>query len=150
MNRLCPLLLLFLLSISFCSRQSLGSYAGSSSSIIDPSKVKRISWKPRSRTSSISTFLSPLHLLSEMVVKNLIFLLNFYELQSFCVRRVPHRLGVRPLDLPGKRHCFYQSLQSDSLKRFLGFSSSVLDYENLICACVWVCVCVVGRMVFCY
>lgn len=38
---------LFLLSISSTLHESSSSYAGSASSIINPSKVKQISWKPR-------------------------------------------------------------------------------------------------------
>ncbi|XP_015888332.1 probable prolyl 4-hydroxylase 4 [Ziziphus jujuba] len=47
MTRLFTLLSLILFWISFCFHQSLISNAGSFSSIIDPSKVKQISWKPR-------------------------------------------------------------------------------------------------------
>jgi prolyl 4-hydroxylase len=37
-----PLLLIFKF------HEALGSYAGSTSAIIDPTKVKQVSWKPRS------------------------------------------------------------------------------------------------------
>jgi len=42
-----PLPFLFLLSIALFLRESSGSYAASASSIINPAKVKQISWKPR-------------------------------------------------------------------------------------------------------
>lgn len=43
-----PLPFLFLLSIALFLLESSGSYAASASSIINPAKVKQISWKPRS------------------------------------------------------------------------------------------------------
>ena len=41
------LLFLFTLSISFLLQRASASYAGSASSIVNPAKVKQISWSPR-------------------------------------------------------------------------------------------------------
>ncbi|KAJ7980181.1 Prolyl 4-hydroxylase subunit alpha-like protein [Quillaja saponaria] len=47
MTRVWPLVFLFFVSISLQFRESFSSYAGSASAIINPSKVKQVSWKPR-------------------------------------------------------------------------------------------------------
>ncbi|EXC05706.1 Prolyl 4-hydroxylase subunit alpha-1 [Morus notabilis] len=47
MSKLWVQLFLFLLSISSSFHESSSSYAGSAASIINPSKVKQVSWKPR-------------------------------------------------------------------------------------------------------
>lgn len=86
---------LFLLSISSTFHESSSSYAGSASSIINPSKVKQISWKPRFLSLSLPPFLSlSLRLWREWI--------RFDQLQSFRLRRISHGLGVRPFDLPGE------------------------------------------------
>ncbi|XP_054787497.1 probable prolyl 4-hydroxylase 4 [Prosopis cineraria] len=47
MSRFGSSLFLLLISIFLITREVSSSYAGSASSIIDPSKVKQVSWKPR-------------------------------------------------------------------------------------------------------
>lgn len=45
--RSCNLLFIFSLSIFLLLRRASSSYAGSASSIVNPAKVKQISWSPR-------------------------------------------------------------------------------------------------------
>jgi prolyl 4-hydroxylase len=62
-----PRQFLFLLSIFSILHKSI-SYPGTSSSIINPAKVKQVSWKPRSLSLSLSLSdleISHIHLLSE-------------------------------------------------------------------------------------
>ncbi|KAI4345516.1 hypothetical protein L6164_012631 [Bauhinia variegata] len=47
MTRVRCLIFLFLISISLILSQASSSYVGSASAIVNPSKVKQISWKPR-------------------------------------------------------------------------------------------------------
>lgn len=100
MSRVLCFLLFLVLIIQTDEVQS--SYAGSASSIINPSKVKQISWIPRSLSySSIKLSIFSNSLINFIILNSIV--------QSFCLSRFSHRLGMRSLDFFSKyRNLFMQ------------------------------------------
>ncbi|WVY93249.1 hypothetical protein V8G54_032337 [Vigna mungo] len=71
-----------------------GSYAGTASAIIDPSKVKQISWKPRSVCVSARVFF---FYQTQVGIQRMMITL-IWMVQSFRLRGFPDGIGMRPLD----------------------------------------------------
>ena len=79
-------LFLFLVSISSILRESSSSYAASPSSIINPSKAKQVSWKPRSISLSLSLSLSLTHTLKIAQFAKIQYLLQFLFAERLCTK----------------------------------------------------------------
>lgn len=140
MTKVWAQLFLFLLSISFAFNESLSSYAGSASSIINPSKVKQVSWKPRFLILPIYYFLFLLFLNILRFILYFDFRMQFYLSDSFgwtqSVRlwRVPYGVGMRSLDLSRKFHSLILSIWSSKWLNFLLRIEILMIY---VCGLFW-------------